>query len=144
MWSGPRSSNPGQSGRTGRWRRETDTPAKVAARWVRAIDAQEKNVQHVLTIRYEDLVTEPGPIVRRLGEFLEVDPAGFRPSILRSTSIGKYRQVLGPEDLELVEGIAGETMRRLGYLLVTPDDQSDLSGQDFEGKPGVTVGRTRF
>jgi len=94
---------------------ETDTPAKVAARWVRAVAAQEQFAPQVLTIRYEDLVTEPGPIVSRLGEFLDVDASGFRQSILRSTSIGKYRQTLTREDLEVVDQIAGETMRRLGY-----------------------------
>ena len=104
---------------------ETDTPAKVAARWVRAIDAQEQYAPRVLAIRYEELVKAPAPIVSRLGEFLEVDPSGFRQSILRSTSIGKYRADIDPR------GPRGRRSDRRGddaaawVSVVTPDDPWD-------------------
>ncbi len=93
-----------------------DTPAKVAARWVRAIAQQERNAGAVLAIRYEDLVTQPGPIVARIGEFLSIDSAGFRQDLVRPTSIGKYKDRLSAEALAEVEAVAGDTMRRLGYV----------------------------
>jgi hypothetical protein len=93
-----------------------DTPAKVAARWVKAIAHQERNAGAVLAIRYEDLVTQPGPVVARIGQFLNIDPAGFRLDLVRPTSIGKHRGKLSTEALEEVEAIAGDTMRRLGYI----------------------------
>jgi hypothetical protein len=93
-----------------------DTPSKVATRWVRAIAQQERNAPVILAIRYEDLVTEPGPVLARLGEFLGLNPGGFEQSIVRPTSIGKHRGQLSAEALATIDAIAGDTMRRLGYL----------------------------
>lgn len=92
-----------------------DTPAKVATRWVKAIDLQERNAGSLLAIRYEDLVTQPEPVLLRLGEYLDLDPAGFDPHLVRRTSIGKHRGRLTAEALAEIESIAGDTMRRLGY-----------------------------
>jgi hypothetical protein len=93
-----------------------NTPTKVATRWVHAIAQQERNAGVVLAIRYEDLVTQPRPVVARLGEFLGLDPAGFRQKLVRSTSIGKHKGRLSAEALADIETIAGDTMRRLGYV----------------------------
>lgn len=60
-------------------------------------------------------MTGAGSVIRRQGKFLGVDPAGFQGSILRSTSIGKYRRALTPEDLNILDGFGGETLRRMGY-----------------------------
>ena len=93
-----------------------DTPSKVATRWVKAIAQQERNASVILAIRYEDLVTDPGPVLARLGEFLGLNPGGFEQSIVRPTSIGKHRGQLSAEALATIDAIAGDTMRRLGYL----------------------------
>jgi hypothetical protein len=95
---------------------QMDTPAKVATRWVRAIAQQERNASTILAIRYEDLVTQPGPVLARLANFLGLDPGGFEQSDVRPTSIGKHRGRLSTEALATIEAIAGDTMRRLGYL----------------------------
>jgi hypothetical protein len=93
-----------------------DTPTKVATRWVHAIAQQERNAGAVLAVRYEDLVTQPGPTIVRLGEFLGLDAAGFKQKLLRPTSIGKHRGRLSAEALADIEAVAGDTMRRLGYV----------------------------
>jgi hypothetical protein len=95
---------------------ETDTPAKVAERWTRAIACQERHAAQILTVRYEDFVTQPAPVVGRLGAYLGVDPGGFRTEQVRPSSIGKHRGNLTGADLERIEEIAGPTLRRLGYL----------------------------
>jgi hypothetical protein len=93
-----------------------DTTHKVASRWVEAVDLQERNVSRILAVRYEELVTRPEPVMNRLGTFLGLDPAAFRPEVLRSGSIGRYRQDLTHADLKVIDEVAGETMSRLGYL----------------------------
>jgi hypothetical protein len=98
------------------WATRLDTAEKVAARWVRAIECQEENASRVLLIRYEELVTDPGPVLARLGEFLTVDPTSFRMGFIHPDGIGKHRSRLSAEALEEIETVAGDTMRRLGYL----------------------------
>jgi Sulfotransferase family len=93
----------------------TDTPEKVARRWVEAVAAQERNASRILTLRYEDLVTRPTPELERLGTHLGVDRDGFRPELLQAAQIGRHRQSLTAEDLAVIEDIAGDAMRRWGY-----------------------------
>jgi hypothetical protein len=105
----------------GRWRdlpmaQKLDTPGKVAQAWVLAIQAMEKHRQKVYSIRYEDLVREPRRTLNALAHWLDVDPAGFRDSLVRDTSVGKYRTGLTASELAEVNEIAGPTLARLNYL----------------------------
>lgn len=98
-----------------RFAKNLDSPHKVASRWLDAIVLQERNASRILSVRYEELVTRPEPVLARLGTYLEIDPSGFRREILHSGSLGRYRRALSTEDLEAIEAIAGDTLRRLGY-----------------------------
>ncbi len=92
-----------------------DTAEKVAARWVRAIELMERHAARVHTVRYEDLVHDPKRGLAALASWLNIDPSGFPADLLRDDRVGKHQRGLTPEELEIVMGIAGPTMERLGY-----------------------------
>lgn len=94
-----------------------DTAEKVAHRWNWAIELQEKHMHNpkMLLIRYEDLILESHKTMTTVGEWLGVDPAGFPIESLKDTSIGKYRNGLTDEEVEIVEEITRPKMQHLGY-----------------------------
>ncbi|MFC1976191.1 hypothetical protein ACFLXQ_07315 [Chloroflexota bacterium] len=48
-------------------------------------------------IRYEDLVTQPQPVLETLGRWLGVDPTSFRSQMIqRGGGIGVHREDLHP------------------------------------------------
>lgn len=104
-----------------KWKRKKfsqnlNSPSKIAARWVKAIDKMEKYADNLHVIRYEELVTTPEAVLIQLADYLDVDPAGFNHTLIRTTSIGKYRSVLSDDQIAEIMQIAGPTMKRLGYL----------------------------
>jgi len=96
--------------------RRVNTAEKVACRWVRAIEAMERNSEKVYRVKYEDLVQESETVLGDLSRWVEVDPAGFEITRISSRSIGNYRNGLTKDELTTVMEIAGPTMERLGYL----------------------------
>lgn len=103
--------------RDAEWVKWLDTPEKVAQRWVWAIQIMEQNADRIHIVRYEDLVTNPNPVLRAIGTWLGVEPSGFSPRRIATDKIGKYRSGLNPEELKTVIDVAGPTMERLGYRL---------------------------
>jgi hypothetical protein len=101
-----------QSNSTGK---KLGTSDRVARSWVRAIDILERNRERIHVLRYEDLATDPERVLDGIGHYLGVDPDRFRSDFVRSDRIGKHKQGLPAADLAIVEQIAGESMRRLGY-----------------------------
>lgn len=97
------------------WPDEMRNPREIAERWVLTIEMMERCRERIFSICYEELVTQPAPILQALGKWLRVDPAGFDAQIVRPTSIGKYREGLSAEEIQAVETVAGATMRRIGY-----------------------------
>ena len=95
--------------------RDVDTAAKVATRWVGAIEIMERHHGRVHAIRYENLVRDPQRELAAIAALLEIDPAGFPTDSIRQDRVGKHRSGLTPEELETVTHIAGATMDRLGY-----------------------------
>lgn len=93
-----------------------DTAAKVAARWVRAIEIMERHRGRIYPVRYEDLVREPRSALGAIADQMDIDPAGFPADWLREDRVGKHQLGLTPEELETVMQIAGPTMERLGYV----------------------------
>jgi hypothetical protein len=96
--------------------RNLDTPEKIAARWVQAVEQMQRYADHIFTIRYETLVEHPQPIIEQLGAWLGVHPNGFDTSIIRDSSVGKYRMELSSRQITQVEAIAGHVMEQLGYV----------------------------
>jgi hypothetical protein len=98
------------------WAQEFRTAGDVARSWVRAIETMEAHADRVLAIRYEELVADPGPSLRRMAEYLRVDPSGFRTGQIHDRSVGKYEKGLTPSEAAEVLAVAGPTMNRLEYL----------------------------
>lgn len=92
------------------WRRFTDAARTHLA---------ELPAERVLTVRYEDVVTDPEQAAVVIGRFFGHDepPAALRQALLTAEpkSIGRWRQVLDDEGLADVEREAGALLRELGY-----------------------------
>jgi hypothetical protein len=95
--------------------KEVSTADRIAVRWVEAIEMMEEYQQHLHVIRYEDLVRNPAPVLRGLGEYLEVESTAFPTRHIHADAVGNYRHGLSADELESVMKVAGRTMRRLGY-----------------------------
>lgn len=97
-------------------RKKMDTAAKVAKRWVQAMELIDRHQKQLHIIRYEDLIKEKERELKALGNRLGVDSAGFDAGVIRDTSIGRYKSGLSDEDLMTVMDVAGPTMAKMGYL----------------------------
>ena len=105
-----------RTGWTGRsWTERIDTPAKVAANWVRAVENMERNRTRVHVVRFEDLVEDPESCAKRIGEALGVEPGDFDLGLVRRPGGNKVCRFLDESDLEVIEDVAGGAMRRWGY-----------------------------
>jgi hypothetical protein len=95
-----------------------------------------------LEVRFEDLVEKPRKTLPIIGGFIEHDldydriqraavgsvrepnssfatPSSSEPF----NPIGRWKQGFSPESLALFEGLVGQTLQTLGYVLATPPDQ---------------------
>ncbi|MBN1832240.1 MAG: sulfotransferase [Deltaproteobacteria bacterium] len=97
------------------WINGVNTAKGIAEKWVRAIEVMGLHADKLHIIRYENLVQQPKQTMERLGEYLGIDPSGFRVRMPKAGSISKYKQGLTEEELADVMEIAGPTMARLGY-----------------------------
>jgi hypothetical protein len=91
------------------------TAARVAGSWLRAVEMMEQYSENLHRVRYEDLVRRPVDVLLEIGQWLDLDPEGFRHERVRTTSLGKYKKELSRRQVEEVLSIAGDTMKRLGY-----------------------------
>ncbi len=98
------------------WTKEFRTPRDVALQWVRAVETMENTKEHLLAIRYEDLVREPRPALRKMADYLGVDPEGFNTRRVHTESVGKHANFLSEEEIRGVLEVAGPAMERWGYL----------------------------
>lgn len=88
-----------------------------------------------LELRYEDLLAHPEETMRTLCAFLgedysaqlfevaPVDDPGKTPLVhkpLRADNAGKWRTAMTRAQIRAFEGVAGNTLRELGYELLTP------------------------
>jgi hypothetical protein len=98
------------------WTENANTAAKVAGRWVRAIETMERYKDRIYAIRYEDLVEDPKKHLKPFGQWLGVAPQGFHHEMVRDSSVGLHKKGLTISELEEIETVAGPTMARLGYI----------------------------
>lgn len=101
----------------GKWRHvptlnHLNTPERVASQWVESIHQLQRHRDAVLALKYEQLLSQPEPALESLGRWLEVDPSGFRRSILgRPRPPIRFEPAVEARILE----IAGPALRALGY-----------------------------
>jgi hypothetical protein len=92
------------------WRRFTSAAREALA---------QLPADRVLTVRYEELVSDPESAARTLGAFFGHDepPASLRAALARAGngSVGRWREALSPEGLADVEKEAGPLLHELGY-----------------------------
>lgn len=111
--------------------------ATAAARWATTQRSVIRTVgalpdRNVLTMRYEDLCTDPGRWLPETCRFLDLDPAQLPESFsadglhltgnnMRLNGLGeirideRWREALSAEDLEKFEMVGGQLNRELGY-----------------------------
>jgi hypothetical protein len=97
------------------WGPELAQAESIAERWVHTIGLVERNSDKIYAIRYEDLVTDPRSVLAELADWLGVNPQGFRLDMVRSSSLGKYREGLSKEEVTDIIRVAGPKMEQLGY-----------------------------
>ena len=90
---------------------------RAAWAWRRYVTAAGAVPERTVTVRYEQLVTEPGaaaaPVAARLGVHAELVTAVFAAA--HDTSAGRWRRDLTPDQLADVEREAGGALAALGY-----------------------------
>jgi hypothetical protein len=116
---------------TQKWNRMK--PHQLVRHWVRCHDLLAADVPHLrrlLVLRYEDLVAEPEPTLRRVFRFLELDSALLPPppqpvrSGINDHYFGRWelrrRSPVKRVYLSLVEQRWERAVRRFGYSLRDP------------------------
>lgn len=119
-----------------------------ARRWVQAHDLgmalAERYSDRVLTIRYEDFIDAPEPVLHHVCAFLgiqfmdamldvgtsnEASRIASRSALWENNAkapiranIDKFTRELGAEDIAVIESVARDHMRRFGYELMTAAD----------------------
>jgi hypothetical protein len=111
------------------WRELTASPLEqiCAWQWIRCNEAvlahRETNPDRYLTIRYEDLIADPGVVLAQVAGFLDLDfdrdLAHFAPHLPRINVVSapdheKWRRQ-NPEAIERVLALIEPMMQRLGY-----------------------------
>jgi hypothetical protein len=101
-----------------------------------------KNEPNVMVVRYEDLVTQPESIMRKVAEFIDVP---FEKNLVQPTFLGepwksnssnldandgesdkifvnldKYRKKLNKKEISLIESMCQSELEKQGYILDTP------------------------
>ena len=111
---------------------EINTGAAIATgqRWnkkVRSVRVQAHLMNHLIEVRYEDLIADPEATLRRVCEFIELpydDAMTELPERSRIENdlgpVGSWRERLEPEHLEAFEEVAGKMLDELGYRSGAP------------------------
>lgn len=129
-----------------RWEHRRGGVGAGTAEWLASVRLARTHAAHhpdqYLLLRYEDLVSEPGAVLRAVCRFVDEPWAdemfsmagapGFRvqggnssygrrePGRISTDSIGRYREVLRPTQVAFIELYAGRRMAELGYALDHP------------------------
>lgn len=101
-----------------RWARRYDSIEKATEYWL-AIMQSLQDIQRLetnaLLVRYEDLVLRSRATTSAIARHLVMPEHEFDLRLPDPSSIGRYRQRLGREQLETIERLAKPTMEAWGY-----------------------------
>lgn len=98
--------------------------ATAALQWKTCVDRASSQLKDIpthqqLTIFYEDLIQNPDQVITAIFSFLETPPPGHIKDItdqkIRTTSIGKWRKDLQPDQLAEAMEIMGQSLQEQGY-----------------------------
>jgi hypothetical protein len=108
----------------------TGSAIATGQRWskkVRAPRVQAHLIDHLLEVRYEELIADPEATLRRVCDFigLDFDPAMVDPPGRAGIEdalgpVGAWRERLEPDQLEAFEEVAGPMLDELGYRSGAP------------------------
>ncbi|WP_421844383.1 sulfotransferase family protein [Marinobacter algicola] len=96
-----------------------------ALQWQRCVDKAEKAFSEmpadkVVRVRYEDFVRQPEQELTRILKFMgkEIEPDVIAKAVegVSPRSLGKGRHALGEQEVENLEALVGETLKRYDYL----------------------------
>jgi hypothetical protein len=96
-----------------------------AIQWRECVDKAERDLAElpdgrVCKVKYEDFVQQPQAELARILGFMDVQAAQQQIESavdgVSDKSVGKGRSMLGQEEVERLEPLIGETLRRHGYL----------------------------
>lgn len=129
-----------------RWKRNRGGVGTATAAWIASVELGERNAlrhpAHCRIVRYEDLATDPESELREICEFIDEpfdatmlqmggasdfrDAGGnssfgkFAAGQISTSSIGRYRSMLGEAQIAFIQQRAGDLMTAHGYELTRP------------------------
>jgi sulfotransferase family protein len=102
-----------------RWARRYDSIEKSTAYWLaimQALQDIQRLESNVVLVRYEDLVLRTNETIAIIARHLDLPEGEFDVQLPDPSSIGRYRQRLGREQVETIEHLAKPTMQAWGYV----------------------------
>jgi sulfotransferase family protein len=100
---------------------ESMVAGKCAMRWRGTIRLMARlrtrlSAEQLVTLRYEELIRQPGAAAAALSAFTGAEIRPVEPQV-SGTSLepGAWRRMLAPSQAAEVENVAGEELRRVGY-----------------------------
>ena len=97
------------------WPDELRSARLIAERWCYAMKLIEQYRDKIFLVRYEDLVLNPRLYLSKFGDWIGVNPEGFRNEIVHAKSIGKYLHGLTEDEISEIIEVAGPVMQRFDY-----------------------------
>jgi hypothetical protein len=104
-----------------------------ARRWARMLEAVDTfstriDRNRLMTLRYEDILQDPEPVIAALERFLDAPLANERRARLLSTmaanprrdNFGKWKQQMSPGEIRAFESVAARQLAAHGYEVVDP------------------------
>jgi omega-hydroxy-beta-dihydromenaquinone-9 sulfotransferase len=92
--------------------------ARVWQEAIELVEGTKKDLHHFTEVKYEDLVARPREVLGDLFNFCGMNwPSSDNQIFAREfATVGKLRHKNDYKDFDLIEKIAGPTLRKLGYL----------------------------
>jgi hypothetical protein len=100
------------------WAQRYNTIEKATDYWLcvmQALHDMRLLATNALIIRYEDLVLHTADVIASIARHLDLPNEGFDSNLPEPESIGRHRQRLDRQQVEVIERRAGHMMEAFGY-----------------------------